>query len=32
MTTLGATRIVPENLDETYRRVCAGWEQWGKQA
>jgi ATP adenylyltransferase len=31
MTTLGETRVIPENLDETYRRVRAGWEQWGKQ-
>jgi ATP adenylyltransferase len=32
MTTLGETRIIPENLDETYRRVRQGWEQWGKPA
>jgi hypothetical protein len=31
MTTLGETRVIPENLDETYRRVREGWEQWGKQ-
>jgi ATP adenylyltransferase len=32
MTTLGETRVIPEILEETYRRVRAGWEQWGKQA
>ncbi len=32
MTTLGETRVIPENLEETYRRVRAGWEQWGIQA
>jgi ATP adenylyltransferase len=31
MTTLGATRVIPECLDETYRRVCEGWEQFEKQ-
>jgi ATP adenylyltransferase len=29
MTTLGDTRVIPEELDETYRRVRQGWEQWG---
>jgi hypothetical protein len=32
MTTLGDTRVIPENLDETYRRVHEVWEQWGKKA
>ncbi len=25
MSTLGETRVLPEELDETYRRVCAAW-------
>jgi ATP adenylyltransferase len=32
MTALGETRIIPESLDQTYRRVREGWEQWGKQS
>jgi ATP adenylyltransferase len=32
MTTLGDTRVIPESLDETYRRVCEGWEQFEKQS
>ena len=32
MTALGNTRVIPESLEETYRRVRQGWEQWGNQA
>ena len=32
MTALGDTRVIPESLVETYRRVREGWEQWGNQA
>lgn len=28
MTTLGDTRVIPENLEETYRRVRDGWEKF----
>jgi len=30
MTALGDTRVIPETLDQTYRRVRQGWDQWGK--
>ena len=32
MTALSDTRVIPESLEETYRRVREGWEQWGNQA
>ena len=32
MTALGNTRVIPESLEETYRRVRTGWEQWGSRA
>jgi ATP adenylyltransferase len=27
MSTVGTTRVLPEGLDETYRRVCAAWNE-----
>jgi ATP adenylyltransferase len=27
MSALGETRVLPEDLDETYRRICAAWEE-----